>query len=65
MKHKVLINYARWFEWAFGMVLMVVISVIVVLPILSERNRWIMIIGLIIYLVASLVRVFDDKQKRS
>ncbi|MBA7677122.1 hypothetical protein ES703_85370 [subsurface metagenome] len=55
---------ARWYEWVFGPILMTCIGVILSLQSLSGFNRWLMIIGLMLYLIASLARVIDDARKR-
>lgn len=58
-----LLAIARWYEWVFGPILMTTIGVILSLQYLSGFNRWVLIIGLSLYLIASLVRVFDDARK--
>lgn len=60
MKYKRFVNYARLFEWIFGTILMVTLGVIAILPLLNEYNRWVLIIGLFLYFVASLARMIDD-----
>lgn len=54
---------ARWYEWVFGPILMTCIGVILSLQSLSGFNRWLMITGLIFYLIASLARLVDDTIK--
>ena len=54
-----LIRLARGFEWAFGAVLMTAITVIVSLQYLSGSARWLLLIGLFIFLAATLVVRFD------
>ena len=55
-----LIRLARGFEWAFGAVLMTAITVIVSLQYLSGSARWLLLIGLFIFLAATLVVRFDE-----
>ena len=58
-----LLRLARYYEWVFGSVLMVTLGVIVLLPILSGYSQWVLVIGLLLYLVATLARVFDDVRR--
>ena len=55
-------NLARFFEWLFGMIFMVALSVLAILPLLSGWNRLIVIIGLFLYFIASLTRVIGDSK---
>ena len=57
------LRLARWYEWVFGPILMVTLGVIVILPYLSGFSRWALIIGLVLYFIASLVRSFDDARR--
>jgi len=57
------LRIARWYEWMFGMVLMVTLGVVVLLPYLDGFSRWALIIGLFIYFVATLARSFDDARR--
>ncbi len=57
------LRLARWYEWVFGMILMVTLGVIVLLPYLNSFNRWALIIGLFLYFVASLARSFADARR--
>jgi hypothetical protein len=51
---------ARWFEWIFGTVLMTAITVIVSLQYLKGYGRMLLLIGLGIFLVATLISQFDQ-----
>ena len=57
-----LARWARYFEWVFGTVLMTAIGVIVSLKELKGGSfgQWALLIGLFIFLVASLIKQFDD-----
>jgi len=63
MKSKIWVDLARLFEWVFGTILMVALGAIAILPLLSGRSRLTILVGLIIYLVASLIRFIDDRKK--
>ena len=54
---------ARWYEWVFGMILMVTIGVIVILPLVGCFSWWALIIGLFLYFIASLARSWDDARR--
>lgn len=55
-----MIRLARFFEWAFGTVLMVTITVIVSLEYLDGFGRWALLVGLFVFFIATLVKQFDD-----
>ncbi len=55
-----MIRLAKFFEWAFGTVLMVAITVIVSLEYLDGFGRWVLLVGLFVFLIATLVKQFDD-----
>ena len=55
-----LILLARWFEWVFATVLMTAITVIVSLQYLSGCGRVVLLIGLGIFLVATVISQFDQ-----
>ena len=55
-----MIKLARFFEWAFGTVLMVTITVIVSLEYLDGFGRWALLVGLFVFFIATLVKQFDD-----
>ena len=66
-----LIKLARFFEWAFGAVLMTTIAVVLLLTenIFSGFSYWVVIISLFLYLTSTVIRVYDDhgwftKQKK-
>ena len=54
------LRLARWYEWAFGTILLTTIGVIVSLHYLSNFSRWALLLGLLLFLIASLVKQFDD-----
>ena len=54
------IRRARWFEWAFGTILLGTITVITSLEFQSNYGRWALLIGLFIFFIASLIKQFDD-----
>ena len=54
---------ARWYEWVFGPIIMTSVGVTLVLQSLSGFYRWVLIIGLLLYLIASLARLVDDTIK--
>ena len=58
-----LLRLARWYEGMFGMVLVVTLGVVVLLPCLSGFSRWALMIGLLLYFVATLARSFDDARR--
>lgn len=60
-----LIRIARWYEWAFGTILLTTIGVILSLQYLSGFNRWALITGLLLFFVASLIKQFDDAKRLS
>ena len=64
MKMPTWTNLARFFEWLFGMILMIALGVVAILPLLSGMNRLIVIIGLCLYFIASLTRVIGDNKIR-
>lgn len=55
-----MIRLARFFEWVFGTVLMVTITVIVSLEYLDGFSRWALLVGLLVFFVATLIKQFDD-----
>lgn len=57
------LRLARWYEWVFGMILMVTLGVIVLMPYLNDFSQWALIIGLFLYLIASLARSFNDARR--
>lgn len=57
------LRLARWYEWVFGMILMVTLGVIVLMPYLNDFSQWALIIGLFLYFIASLARSFDDARR--
>lgn len=50
----------RWYEWVFGTILMTTIGAILALQYLNGFSRWAIIIGLFLFLIASLAKQFDD-----
>ena len=54
------LRLAHWFEWVFGVILMTTITVITALNYLSGFSRWALLIGLFIFLFASLIVKFDN-----
>lgn len=54
---------ARWFEWMFGSILLSTITVITSLNFLSGFSRWALIVGLIIFLIVSLIVQFDEAKR--
>ena len=55
-----MIKAARFFEWAFGTILMVTITVIVSLEYLDGFSRWALLVGLLVFFIATLIKQFDD-----
>lgn len=55
-----MIRAARFFEWAFGTSLMVTITVIVSLEYLDGFGRWALLVGLLVFFIATLIKQFDD-----
>ncbi len=55
-----IIRLARWFEWVFGTILLSTITVITSLQFQSNYGRWALLIGLLIFFVASLIKQFDE-----
>lgn len=60
---KSVIKLARWFEWEFGTILIVAIGIIVTVKDLHGFGQWILIIGLILYFIASILRFVAERQK--
>ena len=54
------LNMAHWFEWAFGTILLGTITVVTSLQLQSAYGRWALLIGLFIFLFASLIVQFDN-----
>ncbi len=63
VKKNMLIRLARWFEWVFGMLLMTTITVATSLNFLTGFNRWALLIGLLLFFVASLIVQLDNAGK--
>jgi hypothetical protein len=53
------LNLARWFEWVFGVVMLGTITVITSLIYLDGFSRWALLIGLLLFFIATLVVQFD------
>jgi hypothetical protein len=51
---------ARWFEWVFATVLMTTITVIVSMQYLKGSAQVLLLIGLLIFFVATLISQFDQ-----
>ncbi len=57
------LRLARWYEWTFGTILLITIGVILSLQYLNGFSQWALIIGLLIFFIASLVKQFDDAKR--
>jgi len=57
------LRIARWYEWAFGTILLTTIGVILSLQYLSGFSQWALITGLFLFFVASLSKQFDDSRR--
>lgn len=53
------LKMAKWFEWSFGVVLMATITVITSLNFLEGFARGALLVGLLLYLIVSLIVQFD------
>lgn len=58
-----LLRIAKWYEWAFGTMLLTTVGVILSLHYLSGFGQWALIIGLLLFFVASLVKQIDDARR--
>ena len=54
------IQLAHWFEWVFGVITLATITVITSLNFLTGFSKWALIIGLLLFFVASLISQFDN-----
>ena len=53
----------HWYAWAFGAIFMVMLGVLVIMPLFQGHSQWILIIGLCLYIPASLIKFRDDAMK--
>jgi len=54
------LRLAHWFEWVFGVITMTTITVITALNYLSGFGRLALLVGLFIFLIASVIVQFDN-----
>jgi hypothetical protein len=53
------LNLARWFEWFFGVAMLSTITVITSLNYLDNFGRWALLVGLLLFFIATVIVQFD------